>query len=143
MERYEIIVQDKRKKQKTNVAGEDEKKKSNVAGEEEDKEEAKEKQERIATGKIIAKTVVNAVKQQIVPRIGELTRDSLLQRKIDDTMSLIDTGISFAIHPVYGLMNYMTKTASHLATYTIQLEKEHNRLAVSLQRAGYVNRSRE
>ncbi len=147
MERYEIIITEKRKKAKNNVVGEDEKKpKSNVAGQEDEDESeklAKEKKDRATTLKLIAKTAINDARSLIVPNVGEYMRDSLLQQKVDDTMGIIDTAISFAIHPVYGLINYSTKVAGKAIQYTMQNEKEQNRLSVSLLRAGYVNRSRE
>ena len=143
MERYEIIIQDRRRKKPTNVSGEDDKqKKTNVSGED-DKNEKDEAENKIATGKLIAKTAISEARSLIVPHIGELTRDSLLQRKIDDTLNIVDTTMAFAIHPVYGMINLATKTANRMIQYTIENEKEQNRLAVSLQRASYINRSRE
>lgn len=145
MERYEIVIVDRRTKKDTNVSGEDKKKKpTNVSGEDQEDEETKDnKKEQKATAKLIAKTAISEARSLIIPHIGEITRDSLLQQKIDDTLSVVDTAISFAIHPVYGALNMATKTASKLIQYTIDNEKEQNRLEVSLQRASYVNRSRE
>ena len=144
MERYEIFITDKTEEKKTGVSGEDkETKKSNVAGEDDKEKEKEAKKESRATAKIIAKTTIGEVKSLIVPRIGEYARNSLLQQKIDDTMGLVDTAISMAINPVYGLLNLSTKQVSNLITYTINNEKEQTRLSVALRRASYINRSRD
>lgn len=144
MERYEIIIKGKAtSKKKTNVSGEDEKeKKTNVAGEDGKEQEDKQKSAH-ATVKMIAKTSLNEAKALIVPNIGVWSRNSLLQERVDDTINLIDTAISFAIHPVYGLINFSTKMAGKLIQYSVQNEKEQNRLTVALRRASYINRSRE
>lgn len=145
MERYEIIIQDRRTKKPTNVSGEDPKKKrTNVSGEDEDDENEQDQiKERKAAGKLIAKTAINEARALIVPNIGAITRDSLFQQKIDSTLSMVDTAFAFAVHPAYGALNMATKTASRLIQYTIENQKEQTRLAVSLQRASYINRSRE
>lgn len=145
MERYEIIIQDRRSKKPTNVAGEDDRRnKTNVSGEdEEDKEKNDQKESNKATLKLITKTAISEARSLIVSRVGELTRDSLLQQKIDDTLNIVDTAMAFAIHPAYGLVNMATKQASRMIQYTIENQKEYQRLTISLQRASYINRSRE
>lgn len=144
MERYEIIIKGKAtSKKKTNISGEDEKeKKTNVAGEDKD-ETVESVKSAFATTKMITKTALNEAKALIVPNIGVWTRNSLLQERVDDTINLIDTAISFAIHPVYGAINFSTKMASKIIQFSIQNEKEQNRLTVALRRASYINRSRE
>lgn len=142
MERYEIIITEKDKKAKNNVAGEDGRKpESNVAGEEE--KEADLKKERNAAAKLVIKTAVSEARSLLVPHIGEIARDSLLQQRVDATLGLVDTAINFAIHPVYGAINLATNVASRAIRYTIENEKEQNRMAVMMQRASYVNRSRD
>lgn len=144
MERYEIIIRGNAStKKKTNVSGEDEKEKDTNVADDEEKEEKEKKKSAKATARLITKTALNEAKGLIVPRIGDMTRNSLLQERIDDTISIIDTTISFAINPVYGMLNFSTKMASKMIQYTIQNEKEQNRLNVALRRASYINRSRE
>ena len=143
MERYEIIIQDKRTKKPTNVSGEDDKKKkSNVAGEDEEKKQDQENKG-ITTAKVVAKKVVEEVRTLIVPHIADLSRDSLLQQKVDASLNIIDTAVSFYVNPVYGAINLANKVASTSIQYIFQLQKEQNRLSVELRRAGYINRSRD
>lgn len=144
MERYEIIIKGKAtSKKKTNVSGEDEKeKKTNVAGEDKD-ETVEAVKSAMATTKVIAKTAINEAKSLIIPRIGVYARDSLLQAKIDDTMNLIDTAVSFAIHPVYGAINFTNKAVSKVMSFAIESEKQQNALYVAMRRASYINRSRD
>lgn len=143
MERYEIIIRGNAStKKKTNVAGEDKKDKdTNVAG---DQDTQKEKnQTKDATAKVIAKTALNEAKTLIIPRIGAYARDSLLQERIDDTISLIDTAFAFAINPVYGAINIATKQVSSLLTFALNNQKEQVRINVAMRRASYINRSRD
>ena len=143
MERYEIIIQDRTTKKPTNVAGEDgKKKKSNVAGEkDENKQEQQDKG--IGTAKVVAKNIVNEARLLIVPHIADISRDSLLQQKVDATLNMLDTAVSFYVNPVYGAINLANKMASTSIQYIFQLQKEQNRLSVELRRAGYINRSRD
>ena len=142
MEKYEIIIKKDKTKKKTNVSGEDEKeKKSAVAGE--DQEAGKDKDYSEVSAKIIAKTALNEVKGLIVPRIGEWTRNSLFEAKINDAMSLIDTAASFAVNPVYGAINLSTKMIGNVLTQVINNEKAQNKMNVSMRRASYINRSRD
>ena len=145
MERYEIVIIDRRQKKDTNVSGEDKKKKpTNVSGQDQEDEEQKDnKKEKKVTASVVAKTALNEARSLILPHIGEVTRDSLLQEKIDNTASLVDTAISFAIHPAMGAVNLATKTASKMISLSVTRQKEITRLQVALQRASYVNRSRE
>ena len=142
MERYEIIIQDKRTKKPTNVSGEDEKKKTNVSGQDENDKEEGEKNSRV-TAFTIAKMAISEARSLVVVNIGEFARDSLLQSKIDETLDVVDTITSFAIHPVYGAINLATKSVSKGIQFAISNQKETTRLAEAMRRASYVNRSRE
>ena len=142
MERYEIIIQDRRTKKPTNVSGEDEKKKTNVSGQDETDKEDKEKENKISA-KLIAKTAINEARTLIVANLGELKRDTLYQAKIEDAMDLADTLISFKVHPAYGALTLANKMTSKIINLSVQNQRETSRLEVSLQRASYVNRSRE
>lgn len=142
MERYEIIIQDRRTKKPTNVSGEDEKKKTNVSGQDETDKEDKEKENKISA-KLIAKTAINEARTLIVANLGELKRDTLYQAKIEDAMDLADTLISFKVHPAYGALTLANKMTNKIINLSVQNQRETSRLEVSLQRASYVNRSRE
>ena len=143
MERYEIIIQDRRSKKPTNVSGEDDKKKTNVSGEDEENEkEDKEKTSKIGA-KLIAKTVINEARQLVVANIGQIERDTLLQTKIEEGFDLADTIVGFAVHPAYGALNLANKLTNKMINLSVKQQHESTRLEVSLQRASYVNRSRE
>ena len=143
MERYEIIITEKEGKVKTNVSGvEESQRKTNIAGQD-DKKAKDVKQSKDAIASVIAKTVINEARALVIPRIGEFARDSLLQQKIDASLNLADTAVSFAINPIVGIANLGNKMASSALDFGIRYQKEQERLTVQLQRASYVNRSRD
>ena len=143
MERYEIIITEKGKKTESNVAGQEgSTKTTNVAGQDEKKiEDVKNASGALVS--VIAKTMLNEAQTLIVPRIGEFTRDSLLQQKVDSAISIGDTAAAFAVNPVMGMINLTNKIAGSALDYAIRYQKEQERLTVQMQRASYVNRSRD
>ena len=142
MERYEIIIQDRRNKKPTNVSGEDDNKKvdDNTSASKDDKKDSKEEG---ISAKVVGKMALQQAKKLIVPHIAEYTRDSLLQQKVDDVMTFVSLGMSFAIHPVLGMVELTTTYASKIISFEAERQKQQNILEASLRRASYINRSRE
>ncbi len=143
MERYEIVITEKGKKTESNVAGQEgSTTTTNVAGQDE-KETKDAKMSKWAIAGVVGKTILNEAQTLIVPRIGEYTRDSLLQQKVDSAISIGDTAAAFAVNPVMGMINLTNKIAGSALDYAIRYQKEQERLTVQTQRASYVNRSRD
>ena len=142
MERYEIVIKDETNPKDTNVSGEQNGKKvdDNTSGKQEDKKDEKEKG---ISAKVVGKMALQQAKQLIVPHIAEYTRDSLLQQKVEDVMTIVSIGTSFAINPVLGLFDLTMTQLGKLITYEANRQKEQNRIEASLRRASYINRSRE
>lgn len=144
MERYEIVIVDRRKKNKTNVSGEDEKENdTNVVDEDPEDEKDDKKKEKKVSAKVIAKTAIAEARSLIVPHLGELTKDSLLQQKVEESLSLVDTMTSFAIHPAYGAFNLSTKLFTQAINLGVKNQQEQIRLSEAMRRASYINRSRD
>lgn len=143
MERYEIIITEKGKKTESNVAGQEgSTTTTNVAGQDE-KETKDAKTSKWAIAGMVGKAILNEAQTLIVPRIGEYTRDSLLQQQIDSAIGVASTAAAFAIHPIVGLVDLTNKTVSSALDFSIRQQKEQERLTVQMQRASYVNRSRD
>lgn len=92
--------------------------------------------------KATAKVVYDMANQFVLGRIGEFTRDSLTQQKISAITQLGSIGMSFVVNPVLGATHLMTTTASNMIDYSIRVQKQVEYNQVMLQRAGYINRSR-
>lgn len=98
-----------------------------------------------------SKTISNAlkyvslttVKELVISKVGAVTRNNLLQRKIDTGINIALTIGAFAVNPAFGAINLVTSVGSQLIDYGINMEKEQHRNSVLWQRAGYLNRSRE
>lgn len=142
MERYEIIIKDEVNPKDTNTSGEENGKKvdDNTS---QGKDEKKEKKEKGISAKVVGKMAIQQAKQLIVPHIGEYARDTLLQQKVDDVMTMISMGTSFAIHPVVGLVEMTTTYMGKIMSFEVERQKQQNQLEASLRRASYINRSRD
>lgn len=133
MEQYEIVI--------VNDTGDDGT--SNLAGQGKDKNE-----DNIATpgqqvAKVLKYAALQSVRTLIVSKVGEVTRDNMLQRRIDLGISVAEDAIAFAIHPVFGAINLGVKIASQAIDYQNNLTKQTRRNTINLERAGYLNRSRD
>ena len=117
----------------------------NLAG---DKDEEKKKKDNEAEEgaqiiKAKAMFLMNTAKTLVVSKVGEYTRDSLLQRKINAAMDAAETAIAFAIDPVFGAVRMAISYGSQAIDYRANVSKQNSRLSVMGERAGYINRSRE
>lgn len=136
MATYEIIIKDETKGNvsNTNISNEDNATKT---------KETNESQESSINAKAIGQVALNTAKTLVISKVGDFTRDNLLQQKINFGISSVMTINSFLINPVYGSINLATQMASSLLDYSIDLQKETNLLRIQSARAGYINRSRD
>lgn len=136
MATYEIIIKDETKGQNRFV---------NISSDEESakNKETNESKESSVTAKAVSQVLLNTAKTLVISKIGDYTRDNLLQQKINMGMSSIMTINSFLISPIYGTINLATQMTSNFMDYAINLQKEANMLRIQSARAGYINRSRD
>ena len=134
MAQYELIIKSEESEGKgepTNMAGMGEDPNENIS------------KPTTSMAKITGLIAMNLAKELVVSKVGEVTRDSLLQRKIDTATGLVTTVGAFAVDPGLGLATAGIGIASQLIDYSVNMEKEMNRLAINRERAGYINRSRD
>lgn len=136
MATYEIIIKDETKGQNRFV---------NISSDEESakNKETNESKESSVTAKAVSQVLLNTAKTLVISKIGDYTRDNLLQQKINMGMSSIMTINSFLISPIYGTINLATQMTSNFMDYAINLQKEANMLRIQSAKAGYINRSRD
>ena len=75
-------------------------------------------------------------------KVGEVTRNNLLQQKVDIGIGVAQTVAAFIVDPVFGAINLGINLISQSIDYNLKVEKQANRLSVLAERAGYINRSR-
>lgn len=132
MEQYEIvIVNETKNKDTSNLAGQGDKNEDNIA------------QVDAKVGKALQYAAIQSARQLVVSKVGEVTRNNMLQRRIDTAISLAEDVVAFAVNPVFGAINLGIKVASQAIDYSVNLEKQTTRNIINLERAGYINRSRE
>lgn len=134
MAQYELIIKNETTNgtdEPTNMAG---------MGEQESKDISKPTP---SMAKVTGLIASNLAKDLIISKVGEVTRDSLLQRQINAVGGLVTTGMAFAVDPVLGIATASIGIASNLIDYSINMNKEINRLGINRERAGYINRSRD
>lgn len=136
MATYEIIIKDETKGQNRFV---------NISSDEESakNKETNESKESSVTAKAVSQVLLNTAKTLVISKIGDYTRDNLLQQKINMGMSSIMTINSFLISPIYGTINLATQMTSNFMDYAINLQKEANMIRIQSAKAGYINRSRD
>lgn len=136
MATYEIII-------KNQTTEEDD---NNLAGQEQNQEEKKDKntaQPSSQIKNIMRYVALNSTRELVVSKVGELTRNNLLQRKIDAGIGIAQTAVAFAINPYLGAVTLATQVASQMIDYNVNVTKQSARLEVMGERAGYINRSRD
>jgi len=132
---YELIV----KVSKTEGDKSDE----NLAGDGKDTKKKNQASENGKINKALTAVALNAARSLVVSKVGEFTRDNVLQRKIDAVMDMADTAIMFAINPVLGAANLAVKVVAAGIQWNTAVSQQESRGSVMLQRAGYINRSRD
>lgn len=134
MEQYEIVI--------VNDTGGDGNK-SNLAGQGKSKNEDNLSTQNEQIGKVVKYAAIQSARQLIVSKVGATTRNNMLQRRIDVAMGIAQDAAAFAINPVFGAINLGIRAASQAIDYNLRLEKQYNANRINLERAGYLNRSRE
>lgn len=134
MATYEIII-----KQGGKDGG-----KGNLAGENDQNQQTS---DNIANGNsqlkaVLKFTAVQSARQLVVSKVGETTRNSLLQQKINSVVGLAQTAAAFAVDPVFGAINLAINVASQAIDSQASESQQTSRLSVMAERAGYMNRSR-
>lgn len=94
------------------------------------------------TKRIVNYATIYTAKNLVASKVGEQTRNNILQQKIDYGMEFLETAAAFIVNPVYGAVKLGLNIASKSIDYNLAVSKEKNRLSVDAERAGYVNRSR-
>lgn len=133
MAQYELIIKNETTNgtdEPTNMAG---------MGEEESKDISKATPSMAKVTGLIATTLTNSL---VLSKVGEFTRDSLTQQKINAATSIGTTVAAFAVNPALGVITLATSMTSQAIDYGINVEKEFNRMSIVGERAGYINRSR-
>lgn len=137
MASYEIVIRNE-------TSGEGEGVAKNLAG------QTKETKEEKSLSKInnqakaaLSYVATNTVRELVVSKVGEVTRNNLLQRKIDTAMRLGQTVLAFTINPILGVATTATSLISQTIDYNLSLEKQRNRTQINWERAGWINRSRD
>lgn len=85
---------------------------------------------------------LQSTRELVVSRVGEFTRNNLLQQQIDAGINIAQTAMAFAVNPWLGAVTLATQVLSSVITYQTNVTKEAHRLGVTRERAGYMNRSR-
>lgn len=135
MASYEIIIRNETEEEKNEAT-------ENLAGQDKDKDKATSKT--TTTLKRALKYVaLSSTRELVVSKIGAVTRNNLLQRKIDIATSMAQTAYAFAVNPVIGAVTLATSIISQTIDYNLALEKQRNVAQVMWQRAGWINRSRD
>lgn len=132
MATYEIII-------KSELDGDD----SNLAGSK--KKDSEEDNTAKASGEIknaLKYATIQSARQLVISKVGTVTRNNLLQQKIDLAMGMAQSAVAFAIDPVYGAINLGISLISQTIDANLKMEKQRNRTTVLAERAGYLNRSR-
>lgn len=132
MEQYEIVI-----------VNETDDNKSNLAGQGKNKNE-----DNVATptkelGKLAKYATLQGVRTLVVSRVGELSRDNMLQRRIDFGISIAQDAMAFMIHPAIGAINLAIKAVSTAIDFAVKQQKQTVVNTINLERAGYLNRSRD
>lgn len=91
---------------------------------------------------VLKYAITNSARTLVVSKVGETTRNNLLQRRIDTAFGLVQTAQAFAIDPVFGAINLTISVASQALDYQANASRQASRLSVMAERAGYINRSR-
>lgn len=132
MEQYEIvIVNDTGGGDKSNLAGQGGKNEDNLAT------------QNTKLANIMKYTAMQSARQLVVSKVGQFTRDNLLQRRIDTAVGLAENVVAFAINPVFGAINLAIRITSQALDYSIRKQKEYTSSQIMWERAGWLNRSRE
>lgn len=134
MATYEIIIKQ----------GENGEKMGSFAGENDQNQQTS---DNIANGNsqlkaVLKYTAIQSARQLVVSKVGETTRNSLLQQKINSVVGLAQTAAAFAIDPVFGAINLAINVASQAIDYQANVSRQTSQLSVMAERAGYMNRSR-
>lgn len=146
---YEIIIKDETGKGVgTNVSGDD-----NTTPQQPDKpqpqpkpltpdnNDSKEKASDF-NAKFLAKLGYDMVNDFVISRVGQYTRDSLTQQKINAVSSVASNSMAFAVNPVLGGISLATSIVSKSIDYAVATQKEAHAQSNDWQRAGWINRSR-
>ena len=137
MASYEIIIRNEVEEDKNEAT-------ENLAGQDsasiEDKAIAKAKS---TTKRALRYVAINSTRELVISKVGAVTRNNLLQRKIDTVMSIAQTAIAFSVNPVLGAVTLATSAISRVIDLNLALEKQRNVSEVMWQRAGWINRSRD
>lgn len=137
MASYEIIIRNEVEEDKNEAT-------ENLAGQDstsiEDKAIAKAKS---TTKRALRYIAINSTRELVISKVGAVTRNNLLQRKIDTVMSMAQTAIAFSVNPVLGAVTLATSAISRVIDLNLSLEKQRNVSEVMWQRAGWINRSRD
>lgn len=136
MATYEIIIRQgkgKGKNEKNLAGGKDEK---------EDENEDNVAKESDQIREVLKYTAMQSARQLVVSKVGETTRNNILQQKVNALASIATTVMAFEVDPVYGAINLTIGIASQMIDTGINISRQSNRLGVLAERAGYINRSR-
>ena len=86
--------------------------------------------------------ITNTARTVVTNVVPELVRDSRVSDRINFAMNAVQTAQAFAINPIFGTAQLTMQVANDLIGYALNTRKEALRQNVTLQRAGYLNRSR-
>ena len=135
MATYEIIIRNEGEGEDTTI-------KQNIAGQSQSKQKASAK-ESPQLKNALRYVALNTTRELVVSKIGAVTRNNLLQRKIDTAIQLGQTALAFAVNPALGAVTVATSIISQAIDYNLAVEKQANRTRRDWERAGWINRSRD
>ena len=75
-------------------------------------------------------------------KIGEVTRDSNLQGRVNAGLKIFGYGAALVANPAMASVMIAFDVANSAISYSVNKSKESNRLGIMRERAGYANRSR-
>lgn len=135
MAQYELIIKNETStgsdgEEPTNMAGMGEKPNKSIS------------KPTMSMAKVVNLIGTSLTSSLVLSKVGEFSRDSLLQQQINTATSLAITGSAFAVNPALGTITLATSMISQSIDYDINARKELNRTLITGERAGYINRSR-
>lgn len=94
------------------------------------------------SGKAIGLYIAKQAFQMASSRVGQITRDSLLQERVNAIVKIGAYATAIAVNPVLGFLALGVDVANSSIDYAIKSSQEQSRLGILNERAGNINRSR-